>query len=361
MATARLMNRPDDYKKLGVNPDKIEAWEDGIRIAPDRMNWEWWYFDAMLDGGYQVVIQFFSKSGGSMYLGNYHPKFIIHVTLPDGTEYKQEPSFSLREASWSKKKCDVCYGKNYFTGDLKDYEIHVEPIKGLGADLRLHSLSKPFRPGSAYIEFGAANRNYTWLCVVPTGEVTGTLTIKGKKQHVHGYGYHDHQWGNVNFLKEWNHWVWARQNFEDCSMTVFDMVSNQKTAYTRFPFVFIQDREGNLLFENTQNVQCRVLDAYKDQASGKIYPKAIHYRFENGGKRVDYQLRMKEIIECNGKNNLSAVKRLITKIAGMDPAYTRYTATGKLVLSEETGTILERSGELIYEFMYPGKSFKGHM
>ena len=128
MAKARLMNTPEDYQKLGVAPDRIEMWEDGIRITPDRMNWEWWYFDTMLDGGIQAVIQFFSKSGGSMYLKNYHPTFMIHVTLPDGTEYKQEPSFSRKEASWSREKCDVRYGKHYFTGDLKDYEIHVEPV-----------------------------------------------------------------------------------------------------------------------------------------------------------------------------------------------------------------------------------------
>ena len=67
---------------------------------------------------------------------------------------------------------------------------------------------------------------------------------------------------------------WARQNFADCSMAVFDMVSNEKTEYTR--------------------------------------------------------------------------------------VYTRYTAAGSLVLSDETGT-MERLGELIYEFMYPGSSFKGHM
>ena len=69
---------------------------------------------------------------------------------------------------------------------------------------------------------------------------------------------------------------------------------------------------------------------------------------------------MKEIIECNGKNNLPAQKRFVTKAAGIDPAYTRYTATGSLILSEGTET-MERSGELIYEFMYPGSSFKGHM
>lgn len=166
MPKARLMNELEDYKKLGINPKEIEMWEDGIRIDPVRMTWEWWYFDFMLENGTKVVIQFFSKSGGSMYFKGYHPMFIIHVTLPDGTEYRQAPTFSVKDASWSKEKCDVRYGQHYFRGDLKDYVIHVEPIKGLGADLKLHSLSKPYRPGSSYLAFGDDSRQYTWLCIV---------------------------------------------------------------------------------------------------------------------------------------------------------------------------------------------------
>ena len=31
MAQGRIMNRPADYQKLGINPDKVENWEDGRR------------------------------------------------------------------------------------------------------------------------------------------------------------------------------------------------------------------------------------------------------------------------------------------------------------------------------------------
>lgn len=31
MARARLMDTIEDFKKLGINPDKVEMWEDGIR------------------------------------------------------------------------------------------------------------------------------------------------------------------------------------------------------------------------------------------------------------------------------------------------------------------------------------------
>lgn len=44
----------------------------------------------------------------------------------------------------------------------------------------------------------------------------------------------------------------------------------------------------------------------------------------------------------------------------MNISYTRYAAHGELSL--DTGKEkINRSGELIYEFMYPGESYKGHM
>ena len=362
MAKARLMNQPQDYESLGVNPDHIELWEDGRRSSSDKGTWEWWYFDAMMDDGTNVVIQFHTKSSGHTNSDKDSPKFNITVTLPDGTKHAQGVDFKPRECSWSREQCDVRYGDSCFTGDYKDYTIRAQVTKGLGADLKLHSQSKPYRPGTAYIEFGAPGRHYTWFCAVPRGEVTGTLTVDGQTRQVHGYGYHDHQWGNVTFVKEWNHWVWSRQSFEDCSMLVFDMVSNENTEFTRFPLVFIQDQNGDLIYESVDNVQCEVMDTYYDDVSEKTYPGTIHYVFENADKIADYTLEKGEIIENNGKNNLPRAAKMLCKAMGIDASYTRYSGTGTLVLTDKnSGEKMERTGSLIYEFMYPGQSFEGHM
>lgn len=361
MANARFLNKPEDYKKLGVNPEKVEIWEDGRRNPSGKENWEWWYFDSILDDGTSVVIQFFTKSSKHMKDKGDYPKFAITVTLPDGTVYMEDPEFKLDECSWGNDKCDIKYGEHYFTGDLKEYSIHIDPINGLGADLKLNSLSSPYRPGSAYIDFGSDDNFYTWLCVVPKGEVTGTLTINGKKVTVHGFGYHDHQWGHGNLLKEWNHWVWSRQSFEDYSILVFDMVSSKNTNFTRFPIVFVQDKDGNIVFESTDNVTCEVLGEYHDdEASGKDYPKALHYIFENKGKKVDYTLKMQKIIRSNGTKNMTVPQKMLVKMMGLNPAYTRYCATGDMIFTDG-GETVERSGNLIYEFMYPGETYKGHI
>ncbi len=44
MRPARLMDRPADYEKLGVNPDRVEPWEDGRRHDGRSGNFEWVVF-----------------------------------------------------------------------------------------------------------------------------------------------------------------------------------------------------------------------------------------------------------------------------------------------------------------------------
>lgn len=134
------------------------------------------------------------------------------------------------------------------------------------------------------------------------------------------------------------------------------MVSAERTDYTRFPIVFIQDNAGNLLYESNDNVNCQILYEYHDDISEKDYPRSIHYIFEKDGKKVDYTLESKRIIETNGKNNLPFAQKLVAKTLGVNASYTRYDAIGTLVFNNQ-----KRTGKLIYEFMYPGNTYKGHM
>lgn len=361
MTNARLLNRPEDFKRLGINPEKVEVWEDRRRVSsPAPNNSEWWYFDSILDDGSTAVIQWFTKSGANIAKAGDHPAIAVKITAPDGTRFQNTFKFKSDDTSYGEDQCDLRFGANTCKGDLKTYHIHMEPADGLGSDLILESMTTPYRPSTGYITFGSDEEFYTWLCVVPKGKVSGTLTYGGETHQVTGFGYHDHQWFGVNFQKKFNHWVWARQSFDDYTMLTFDMVTNKESGYVRFPIVFIEDKDGNIVFENTQNVTCNVLDEYHDEASDKDYPKSIRYIFENDGKRVDYALDFRKIIEANGKNNIPFVARMAIKAMGINPAYTRYLSNGTMKLTNGD-EVIERTGELIYEFMYPGETYKGHM
>ena len=359
MMEAKLLNTPADFKRLDLDPNHVAEWEDGMRETVTPNHFEWWYFDMILDDGTKVVVQFLTKLGNHFKDDGAFPGIKFTVTLPDGTRFHQEPK--IKQFTAAKDTCNVQMDAHYVKGNLREYHIHIEENKGLGCDFVLKSQASPYRPGTAYMQFGDPANYYTWFCVVPRGELTGTLTVKGQTRTVHGRGYHDHQWGSMNFHTVFNNWVWARQSYDDFSLLVFDMVSKEEYGKKRFPIVFLQDNDGNLIFESTDNVTCRVENSYHDsEGSGKDYPSEVDYLFEKDGKTLHYHLKMNEIIENMGVKNMPLAKRLFVKMMKMNLSYARYTGTGTMDYFDGEKHI-ERTAPLIYEFMYPGTSFKGYM
>jgi hypothetical protein len=374
------MDQPEDYPKLGVSPNGVEKWEDRRRSEDAAGTWEWWYFDSMLEDGSQAVVQFFTKDNPHIGSSELHPTLRITITAPDGTKHDATAKVPADQARYGAEQCDVAYGPHLFQGDFSDYRIRVAETDGLAADLTLHSRSKAFRPGTAYFGFGDHDEKfYTWLCAVPAGEVSGILTYGGKAHEVHGRGYHDHQWGTVPVLEGWNHWTWSRQSFDDLAILVFDMTANREYGYTRFPLCFVQDAEGNVVFQNTRDVDYSVLSEYTDPSSGKVYPKDSRYIFDNEMGRAEYTLRQESVIESMDIRSAvggqlkaklgetparwltpflvkSASRKMAAK--GLNPSYARYSGHGELLLTPAKGQATEREGTLIYEFMYPGMSYK---
>lgn len=127
---------------------------------------------------------------------------------------------------------------------------------------------------------------YLALCC-SEGKVSRTVTVEGKTKSITGMGYHDHQWGSINFHKYWNHWIWARQSYDDCSLLLFDFFTNEEYGTKRFPIIFIQDNNGKFIFESHNNVECKVEKQYTDKASGKQYPSILDYTFKQDDTFVD--------------------------------------------------------------------------
>ncbi|MEY8435272.1 lipocalin-like domain-containing protein [Streptococcus hyointestinalis] len=354
MSAVRLMNQAADYEKLGVNPDHIEVWEDSKRVSSQADFWEWWYFDAILEDGTAVVIQFLEKSFASIGKDNPKKGITFKITLPDRTVYEEKLHIAAKDCYYGGDKCDVHYDKNFFVGDLKNYHIHVEQIGKIAADLHLESLATPYRPGTAYFEFGD-DQYYTWLCAVPKGRISGTLTIDGKTIEVTGYGYHDHQWGKSPYIKHWNHWTWARQSFDDYTLLVFDMTTTKDLGAKRFPLAFVEDKNGKIIFENEDLINYQVLETQVDPASGKVYPKKTRYTFSGQGKEVTYTLEAKSTIESFGPKTMTFPQKLAMRALHLsNMSYSRFLGKGEMIIKDK-GTEIKREGELIYEFMNPGK------
>lgn len=370
MNKIRLENRPEDFSRRKINPNKIELWEDGKRDDDRAGAYEWWYFDGMFQNGMKFVCTFNTKGLFNIKKSGTKPLVMIDITLPDGTKFEKQTEYGLDVSSYSKEKCDVKIGPHHVSGDLKTYHICIKPDKdmdGIGLDLTLESQSSPWRPGTGYYDFGPDKKGnptyFTWLPVVPKGKVHGTVSYQGKTVEVSGSGYHDHQWGNIEQTLAFNSWLWGRQNFGDYTMLVFDLITSKDYGYQRLPMMFLQDKDGHVLFDNfkTETVSCKVLEEYQQEGSGKNYPKKTRYIFTDGTKRLEYALDVKQEIE---RKNFYAEApfpaKLIFNIKGMRPSYAREVAVGT-VKFEDGENVIERSGEMIYEFPFLSTSYREHM
>lgn len=357
MGNVRLMDLPEDYKNLGINPDKVEVWEDGKRNKDAAKHWEWWYFDAVLDDGTAVVVQFLEKSYLAINTDAATPTLNYQVTVPGKETVHKMLSYKLEERSVSKEKCDVKYGPNILSGDLENYKIHADDGEGMIVDFQMKSLTKPFRPGSAYFDFGNGDF-YTWLCLVPKGEITGTLTIDGVTKEVHGFGYHDHQWGNFTYFFGWNNWTWARQKYDDYTLTLFDYVTHENYGLKRIPIVFVQDKNGDIVFSDIEDAKYEVLEDFKDELSGKMYPSKVKYIFEKDGKTLEYDLSSKKVLEDTfAYGSVPEPLRKEYDAHKIKMSYIRFLGDGKMTLTCGAEKV-ERNEELIYEFMYPGYMYR---
>ena len=362
MKPMRLMDRPEDYSRLNVQPQKVAPWEDGRRDTSRPGAFEWWYFDAILDDGTKVVSVFMPKHRENLAHDGDLPHVHLQLTLPDGTQHVEAFQYRADEASFRKEACDVKIGAHHFAGDLQTYSVKVNAERGWGADLKLESLGEPWRPGTGYFGFGEHDEQYfTWLCVVPKGRVTGTITLDGQVRTVTGFGYHDHQWGNIFHALAWNHWVWARQNAGDYNILVFDLVAGREYGFKRHALTFVQDASGRVLFQNTGAGGFEVPDEYRQDKTDKMVPRVMKYTFENGGKRLEYVLRaQRELDITDAYSDAPPPARARFDAMQLRPTYTRWAGEGHLVLTDGNN-VTDRTSSLIYEMVYSGKTYKEHV
>lgn len=361
MARCRLMDKPEDYERIGVKPGIVELWEDGRRTFEPTGTFEWWYFDGVMDDGTKVVLSVHARSPMHTEHEGDYPFVHMNITMPDGRNFFKYYDCVNEKSSFKKGECDIQIGAHHISGNIKEYDIHIDPTDGCGFDLKLVSTSSAWRPETGYFGFGDNDETFfTWLCVVPRGEMFGTVTYEGVQYPVKGTGYHDHQWGNKSGAFLWNHWIWARQHMKDYSILLFDMVAQKQYGYERFPLMLIQDTKGNILFYNADkdNLEYETIKDYLQENTDKHCPAEMSYRVKNGGKTVEYRLGEREEIEVDDlyRHGADSLREAYDKM-DLHPTYVRYLGHASMKMNDGIGTVTQE-GELVYEMSYLAKDYR---
>ncbi|MBQ8174915.1 MAG: hypothetical protein IJ009_05870 [Clostridia bacterium] len=354
---ARLADQPKDYKKIGISPDKIEQKEDGLRTNGKFGEYEWWYFDAKLDGGYSLVIIFYSQPVTAATLG-YAPCVSFSLT-GGGHEILEEVSAPLKDSFFSRKGCDVRVGKNTIRGNLKDYAIHFENDR-IQCDVTLKGLAESYRHKSGQIFFGE-KKYFAWLPSVPEGVVQATIILDGKTLSLSGSGYHDHNWGNIGMFWLMHHWYWGRAKVGDYQVISSYITAKKKYDYKHFP-IFVIYKNGEKLGCDIDAITYEQRDAAFDPITQKHFHKTLVYDYNDGAHHFRVTYRAEDIIETfvvdqgYGSARAKASKALIWFVKKMKlaPSYIRMVGTVTLERFEGDEIVETISENGIWEQMYFG-------
>ena len=261
---ARLAQRQVDVTMVeNISPKVKEAWtgpgrKDGtITVATPKDDalhmdkkgmYEWWYFDAHLEGGYTVVAFFHASNPNPGTAG----KIGVEMTLlrPDGRKTAFFVEYDKSEFEASTEVPNVKIGENYMTSDFSNpslpvYEIHMEE-REIGFHLTYTSTVHGWMPGNGYSEFGGMGY-FAWVIPFARASVSGTIRDGDKTITVKGIGYHDHNWLNFPFQRYIEYWMWGRVYSDNYTVDYAYIQCNKKLENHTIKVLMLAEGEDVIL------------------------------------------------------------------------------------------------------------------
>jgi hydroxyneurosporene synthase CrtC len=359
--SCRMADQSGDYRRFGIAKDDIAGWEDGFRTRPGGSGtFEWWYFDAVLDDGSTLVINFMVKDfrTGRGINQPAAPIVTFELDRPDGSHVERTSPPHRDDYAFASDRCDLRVGANTFAGDLNTYRIHVD-IDGVVADVTLTGKVPSWRPETGHILFGDGTpRYFAWLPSVPQGSVEVTLTMDGVTQTLTGQGYHDHNWGDANMAQLMNHWYWARAQIDDYTVIASHITAEKRYGHAEVP-IFMLAKGDKILADRGHLVRFSKADEQLDLVTGKPVANSVVYDYDataEGGEvyRITFR-RENTIVQDRMVETLKGPKRILAHLAGFDGAYLRFTGQVTVEHLSAAGTAQSVTAPGLWELMYFGK------
>ncbi len=349
-----LGTTPDHFEKEGMQlvPEK---WEDGQRTPLDRRHFEWWYFDAELDDGSVIVIIYAPKPFFDTHFRIF-PIATVEYTYPNGERVRDY----YHEKDWknnfycSREECDVRVGENYFQGDLKTYNIHIN-TKTIKATLKLENKSVAWRPGTGFLYFrtGTQEKFFSWFPSVPYGFVSGEITLKGITKTVTGRGYHDHNWGNDDPSNLFNHWYWSRSHVGNYILLACDLVPKKKFGTEHAPYIVLFDK-GQVIADDPARVSIQRSPPIIHPKTKKFVNNELIFHYNDENTKFQLKLERKRDIVLQSLQLMPSLHLFINQL-GKRPYYHRFL--GDSTLDLKIGNKEEEfKSTVLYELMYYGKN-----
>ncbi|MGY5880189.1 MAG: lipocalin-like domain-containing protein [Candidatus Thorarchaeota archaeon] len=349
-----------------INPDVKEGWtgpgrrdgeilplkpeDDALHIDVGAKNeFEWWYFDAHLEGGYTLVAFFYAAIPNP---GLDQGKIAVELTLlrPDGRKTQKIVKYKKPDFYASREKPDVKIGENYmkveFTDDgLPIYEIFLED-EDLMFNLTYKAQVKGWKPGTGYSHFANLG-HFAWVVPFPRASVKGTIRDGDNTMEVTGVGYHDHNWLNFSFQSIIEYWMWGRVYSENFTVSYAFIQCNNKVD--RHAVKVLMAAKGSEVILSSGEYEFTKEDFEFSEKAGHSFPRCISI---TNPESLEVKMDVAKVLEAeNMLDNFNPVLAFLAKyVLRMKPGYFRLNSDFVIKVTHD-GVDYEEKGNTLHEIV----------
>ncbi|MHA2221523.1 MAG: lipocalin-like domain-containing protein, partial [Candidatus Thorarchaeota archaeon] len=324
--------------------------DDALHIEVGEKNqFEWWYFDAHLDGGYTLVAFLYAAIPNP---GLDQGKIAVELTLlrPDGRKTQKIIKFKKPDFYASREKPDVKIGKNYMKVEFSDdglpvYEIFLEDEE-LMFHLTYKAEVKGWKPGTGYSHFGDMG-HFAWVVPFPRASVEGSVRDGEKTMSVSGVGYHDHNWLNFSFQSIIEYWMWGRIYSENYTVSYAFIQCNEKVDNHQVKVLLLAKGSEPILSSGEYDFTKENFEFNPDAKHS--FPHMISIEVPDEMKAV---LTVDRVLEAEDMlDTFNPVLRFLAKnVLRMKPGYFRLLSNFELEVNDD-GVVHKEKGSTLHEIV----------
>lgn len=328
----------------------MEPEDDALHIDVGKKNqFEWWYFDAHIEGGYTLVAFFYAAYPNP---GLDQGKIAVELTLlrPDGRKTQKVIKYKKPDFYASREKPDVKIGENYMKVEFHDDGLPVYEIFLEDEDLMFHlsykAQVKGWKPGTGYSHFGNLG-HFAWVVPFARASVEGTVRDGDNTMSVKGVGYHDHNWLNFSFQSIIEYWMWGRIYSENFTVSYAFIQCNEKVDRHQVKVLLLAKGTDPIL--STGDYEFTMEDFEFNPNAKHSFPHQIAINVPDEMKAV---LKVDKVLEAEDMldNFHPALAFLAKNVLRMKPGYFRLLSNFELQVNND-GTSHKESGSTLHEIV----------
>lgn len=249
----------------------------------DKLYTEWWYFNGISNGTQFLVSYFISDPENVTGMRKFQ---VLAVVLEDGRPPaigrqqsrgfggdRDGPNVDIDRSGFSSQD-----GSSFQVWGAVNDALTGEPIQW---NLEYLPAVSPWFATPVQAHVGHLKGDWMkWLVYIPSGNVTGTLTLGDRTLDIAAVGYHDHNWGRWAFNDpQWN-WAELSVPAKGFSLTLGDVLGEERNTILGVSY------GGEQIKFTGKQIKLSYTDFAFDQATARAYPQGYRLQADNG----DYQL-----------------------------------------------------------------------